>query len=150
MSLLGVFVLLLVGYLCSSNRKAISWRTVGDAFVIQIGLAAFVLVTESGRWVLQWMTDRVQEVILAGFDGIGFVFGGLARVEGNLGFVFAFQVLPVIIFFSSLIAVLYHLRVMQFVIWLVGGALQRLLEPVGPSRFLPLPIFLWAGPKRLW
>ncbi|MGC6464860.1 MAG: NupC/NupG family nucleoside CNT transporter [Akkermansiaceae bacterium] len=131
MSLLGVIVLLLVGYLCSSNRKAISWRTVGGAFAIQISLAVFVLATPSGRWVLQWMTDRVQDVINAGFSGIGFMFGRLSDDGGGPLFIFAFQVLPVIIFFSSLIAVLYHLRVMQFVIWLVGGALERLL---GTSR----------------
>lgn len=131
MSLLGVIVLLLVGYLCSSNRKAISWRTVGGAFAIQISLAVFVLAMPSGRWVLQWMTDRVQDVINAGFSGIGFMFGRLSDDGGGPLFIFAFQVLPVIIFFSSLIAVLYHLRVMQFVIWLVGGALERLL---GTSR----------------
>lgn len=131
MSALGIVALLGVGFLCSSNRKAISWRTVGGAFAIQFFLAVFVLATPVGKIVLEWMTTRVQDLINAGFSGIGFIFGGLSDPGGEMGFIFAFRVLPVIIFFSSLIAVLYHLRVMQLIIFLVGGALQKLL---GTSR----------------
>ena len=131
MSFIGVICLLLLGYFCSSNRKAVSWKTVGGAFVIQVSLALFVLGTSSGRWILQWMTDRVQDVINAGHQGVLFVFGELASAQGGLAFVFAFQVLPTIIFFSSLIAVLYHLKVMELVIRIIGGGLQRVL---GTSR----------------
>jgi len=131
MSFIGVICLLLLGYFCSSNRKAVSWKTVGGAFVIQVSLAVFVLGTSSGRWILQWMTDRVQDVINAGHQGVLFVFGELASAQGGLAFVFAFQVLPTIIFFSSLIAVLYHLKVMELVIRIIGGGLQRVL---GTSR----------------
>lgn len=131
MSFIGVICLLLLGYFCSSNRKAVSWKTVGGAFVIQVSLALFVLGTSSGRWILQWMTDRVQDVINAGHQGVLFVFGELASAQGGLAFVFAFQVLPTIIFFSSLIAVLYYLKVMELVIRIIGGGLQRVL---GTSR----------------
>ena len=131
MSFIGVICLLLLGYFCSSNRKAVSWKTVGGAFVTQVSLALFVLGTSSGRWILQWMTDRVQDVINAGHQGVLFVFGELASAQGGLAFVFAFQVLPTIIFFSSLIAVLYHLKVMELVIRIIGGGLQRVL---GTSR----------------
>jgi len=131
MSFIGVICLLLLGYFCSSNRKAVSWKTVGGAFVIQVSLAVFVLGTSSGRWILQWMTDRVQDVINAGHQGVLFVFGELASAQGGLAFVFAFQVLPTIIFFSSLIAVLYHLKVMELIIRIIGGGLQRVL---GTSR----------------
>jgi len=131
MSFIGVICLLLLGYFCSSNRQAVSWKTVGGAFVIQVSLALFVLGTSSGRWILQWMTDRVQDVINAGHQGVLFVFGELASAQGGLAFVFAFQVLPTIIFFSSLIAVLYHLKVMELVIRIIGGGLQRVL---GTSR----------------
>ena len=131
MSFIGVICLLLLGYFCSSNRKAVSWKTVGGAFVIQVSLALFVLGTSSGRWILQWMTDRVQDVINAGHQGVLFVFGELASAQGGLAFVFAFQVLPTIIFFSSLIAVLYHLKVMELIIRIIGGGLQRVL---GTSR----------------
>ncbi len=131
MSIVGVIFLLGLGYLCSSDRKGISWRTVGGAFAIQLAFAVFVLATPWGVSTLAWMTDRVRDVVGAGNKGVSFVFGELANPERSLGGVFAFFVLPVIIFFSSLIAVLYHLRVMQVVILLVGGGLRKLL---GTSR----------------
>ncbi len=129
-SVLGVFTLLGIAYACSENRRAINWRTVGGALFIQVALAAWVLGSSSGQEVLGWLTTRVQELIGAGQTGIEFLFGDLARNEA-VGFVFAFRVLPVIIFFSSLIAVLYYLRVMQVVIRFVGGGLHKLL---GTSR----------------
>jgi CNT family concentrative nucleoside transporter len=131
MSIVGVIFLLALGYLCSSNRKAISWRTVGGAFLIQVILAVFVLATPWGDNALQWLTMRVSDLIGAGEEGISFLFGQLSDLEGGVGWVFAFKVLPVIIFFSSLIAVLYHLRIMQLVILLVGGGLRKVL---GTSR----------------
>lgn len=131
MSIAGVVFLLALGYLCSSNRKAISWRTVGGAFFIQVSLAVFVLVTPWGGNTLEWLTMRVSDLIGAGEEGISFLFGELSDRGGGVGWVFAFKVLPVIIFFSSLIAVLYHLRVMQLVILFVGGGLRKVL---GTSR----------------
>ncbi|MDG2400967.1 MAG: nucleoside transporter C-terminal domain-containing protein, partial [Akkermansiaceae bacterium] len=131
MSIVGVIFLLALGYLCSSNRKAISWRTVGGAFLMQVILAVFVLRTPLGVKALQWLTIRVSDLIGAGEEGISFLFGQLSDSGGGVGGVFAFKVLPVIIFFSSLIAVLYHLRVMQLVILLVGGGLRKVL---GTSR----------------
>ena len=130
MSFLGILVLLALGYAFSKNRKAINWRTVGGAFAIQFGLAAFVLGTSVGGDVLGWMTHGFNQLIGAGNQGIEFLFGDVAR-DKSVGFVFAFRVLPVIIFFSSLIAVLYHLRVMQLIIFFVGGALHKVL---GTSR----------------
>ena len=131
MSIVGVIFLLALGYLCSSNRKAISWRTVGGAFLMQVILAVFVLRTPLGVKALQWLTIRVSDLIGAGEKGISFLFGQMSDSGGGVGGVFAFKVLPVIIFFSSLIAVLYHLRVMQLVILLVGGGLRKVL---GTSR----------------
>ena len=131
MSIVGVIFLLALGYLCSSNRKAISWRTVGGAFLIQVILAVFVLRTPLGVKALEWLTMRVSDLIGAGEEGISFLFGPLSDGGGGVGWIFAFKVLPVIIFFSSLIAVLYHLRIMQLVILLVGGGLRKLL---GTSR----------------
>jgi CNT family concentrative nucleoside transporter len=83
-----------------------------------------------GQAVLQAISAGVSQVLVYANDGIGFLFGGLADVE-NVGFVFAIKVLPVIIFFSSLIAVLYYLGIMQWVIRILGGALQKAL---GTSR----------------
>jgi len=129
-SVLGVVTLLGIGYACSEDRKAIRWRTVGGAFLLQVLLAAWVLGSDSGQVALGWLTGIVNAVITSGQTGIEFLFGDLARNEA-VGFVFAFRVLPVIIFFSSLIAVLYYLKVMQLIIRFVGGGLRKLL---GTSR----------------
>ena len=131
MGLLGVIFLLGIGFAASADRKAISWRTVGGAFLLQVGLAFFVLGTGFGAKLLLSLTTGVQYVLEKGNEGIAFVFGNLADPSQAWGFIFAFRVLPVIIFFSSLIAVLYYLRVMQVVISVVGGFLQRVL---GTSR----------------
>ena len=131
MGLLGIIFLLGIGFAASADRKAISWRTVGGAFLLQVGLAFFVLGTGFGAKLLLSLTTGVQSILEKGNEGIAFVFGNLADPSQAWGFIFAFRVLPVIIFFSSLIAVLYYLRVMQVVISVVGGFLQRVL---GTSR----------------
>ncbi|MCI0509856.1 CNT family concentrative nucleoside transporter [Chromohalobacter marismortui] len=130
MSLVGMATLILIAVLFSSNRRSIRLRTVGGAFAIQAAIGAFVLYIPFGQAVLATISEGVSQVIVYANDGIDFLFGGLANPD-KVGFVFAFKVLPVIIFFSSLIAVLYHLKIMQWVIRLLGGALQRVL---GTSR----------------
>lgn len=131
MSIVGVIFLLVLGYSCSSNRKAISWRTVGGAFGIQVAFAVFVLATPWGQWSLGRLTEGVNALIGAGGEGIAFIFGDLANPGGTIGGVFAFFVLPVIIFFSALISVLYYLKIMQIIILVVGGGLRKVL---GTSR----------------
>lgn len=136
MSLVGIVVLLTLAVLLSDNRKAINLRTVGGAFAIQFLLGAFVLYVPVGRDVLYGMSQGVANVIGYGNDGINFLFGGLTsdkmfEVFGGGGFVFALRVLPVIVFFSALISVLYYLGVMQIVINALGGGLQKAL---GTSR----------------
>lgn len=129
MSLVGVVVLLAIGYLLSNNRKAISYRTVGGALAIQAAFGCFVLYVPIGKDILKSVSDAVSSVIGYAQNGINFLFGDLAQFK--LGFIFAVNVLPVIVFFSSLIAVLYYLGVMQWVIRIIGGALQKAL---GTSR----------------
>ncbi|HSG46741.1 MAG TPA: NupC/NupG family nucleoside CNT transporter [Longimicrobiales bacterium] len=134
MSLVGVAGLLLLAYLISANRRAIRFRTVAGAFLVQAGLGALVLYFPPGQRLLLAISQGVQQVINAAQAGMDFLFAGLAGSPGEaagLGFVFAFRVLPLIIFFSSLIAVLYYLRVMPWVIKILGGALQKAL---GTSR----------------
>ncbi|CNE73094.1 Na+ dependent nucleosidetransporter-family protein [Yersinia nurmii] len=136
MSLVGMAVLILIAVLLSSNFRAINIRTVVGAFLIQIGVGALVLYVPIGRRILGGMSEGVANVIAYGNEGISFIFGGLVsdkmfEVFGGGGFVFALRVLPVIVFFSSLIAVLYYLGIMQLVIRVLGGGLQKLL---GTSR----------------
>ncbi|WP_355661830.1 NupC/NupG family nucleoside CNT transporter [Halomonas salifodinae] len=130
MSLVGMASLIAIALIFSTNRRAIRLRTVGGAFAIQAGIGAFVLYVPAGQTMLAAVSAAVSQVVMYANDGIDFLFGGLADPSG-VGFVFAIKVLPVIIFFSSLIAVLYYLGIMQWVIRLLGGALQRVL---GTSR----------------
>lgn len=134
--LLGIVALLVIAYALSYKRKDINWRTVSLAFLLQIGFGAFVLYVPFGKDVLESVSNGVQQVIDSAKAGINFLFGGLgtdAMFGNGVGFVFAIRVLPVIIFFSSLIAVLYYLGIMQKVIAVIGGALQKLLKTSRPE-----------------
>ena len=130
-SLLGVALLLAIAFAFSSNRRSINWRTVGGAFAIQAIIGAFILYFEPGIQLLLKTTVFVQNIIDYSQDGINFVFGPIG--DKSLGFIFAFNVLPVIIFFSSLIAVLYHLKIMSWIIRIIGGALQKALNTSRPE-----------------
>lgn len=118
----GMAVIIGIAILFSSNRKAINLRIVGAAFALQVTVAAFVLYVDAGKRAIESLSAGVQAVIDYSKEGIGMVFGPLANVPDGL--VFAINVLPVIIFFSALISVLYHLKIMQWVVKLVGGALR--------------------------
>jgi CNT family concentrative nucleoside transporter len=129
-------VLLSIAVLFSTNRKAINLRTIGGALLLQSLIPAFVLLTSSGASVLKSISDGVQAVIDSANAGISFLFGPLVSEKmfelfaGN-GFIFALKVLPVIIFFAALMSVLYHLNIMQVIIKVFGGGLQKML---GTSR----------------
>ncbi|CAM3748407.1 MULTISPECIES: NupC/NupG family nucleoside CNT transporter [Avibacterium] len=125
-SIVGVFVLLGIGLLFSNNRKAINFRTIFGALAIQIGFAALILYVPAGRNALLSTAEGVSKVINYGNEGIAFLFGNLAD-PSNVGFIFAFKVLPIIVFFSALISVLYYIGVMQWVIKIIGGGLQKAL-----------------------
>jgi len=126
MSLVGMVVLIGIAILLSRNRKAISLRTVIGAFTLQFVFGAFVLYIPFGNKILLYISDGVAQVIAYGNDGIDFLFGDLTATF-NFGFIFALRVLPVIIFFSALISVLYYLGIMKWVINILGGALSKLL-----------------------
>ena len=121
-ALVGIAAILTIAVLLSTNRRGINLRMVGAAFALQVLIAAFVLYSDAGKTVIEKMSFGVQKVIDFSQAGIAMVFGGLA--DAPVGFSFAVSVLPVIIFFSALMSVLYHLRIMQIVVKLVGGALR--------------------------
>ncbi|GAA5186844.1 NupC/NupG family nucleoside CNT transporter [Ferrimonas gelatinilytica] len=124
----GIAVLLLVGFIASTNRQAINLRTVGLAFLLQMGIGALVLYVPLGRRALEALSHGVHAVLDSGKAGIQFLFGNLVNfsVEG-IGFVFALNVLPLVVFFSALIAVLYYLGIMQAIIRTIGGGVSRML-----------------------
>ena len=132
MGFVGIGILLAIAVLFSSNRRAISLRTVGGALLLQSSVPAFVLLTDSGATVLKSISAGVQTVIDSANAGISFLFGPLVsekmfEVFGGNGFIFALKVLPVIIFFAALMSVLYHLNIMQWIIKIFGGGLHKML-----------------------
>ncbi len=124
-SLLGILLILLAAFALSVKRKDIDKRTVFGGFLLQAGLGGLVLYVPAGKEALSWLADKVIVLLDYSRAGIEFLFGGV--VGDNVGFVFAFNVLPVIIFFSSMIAVLYYLGVMQWIVAIIGGFFKKLL-----------------------
>ena len=131
-SLIGVVAIFALAYLASSNRQSINPRTVLAAFLIQASIGVFVLYVPAGKQFLEIVAVGVANILTFSQAGINFLFGRIGDRE-SLGFVFAFQVLPIIIFFSSLIAVLYHLGIMGWMVRLIGGALQLALHTSRPE-----------------
>lgn len=124
---IGILVIFIIAFFISSNRKSINWRTVFAGLAIQLAFAFIVLKWEFGRKVLLAISNAVQNLISYANEGISFVFGPLADPNVTGATVFALSVLTIIIFFSSLISVLYYLGIMQFVIKIIGGALSKIL-----------------------
>lgn len=137
MSLIGIVVLFLIGYALSTARRAINWRTILGAFAFQVFFAAFALYVPWGQGVMASVSEAVSNLEVYGNQGISFLFGGLNdgalmhQLFGNHSFIFALKVLPLIVFFSGLMAVLYHIGVMGVIIRVFGGSLGRIL---GTSR----------------
>jgi CNT family concentrative nucleoside transporter len=122
-SLAGMALILLIALALSSNRKAIRPRVVLAAFALQAGFAALVLVTPWGRAVIGAMSNGVSHLLGYAQAGIDFLFGNLAKPELG-GYSFAIAALPVIIFFASIVSILYYLGVMQLIVRWLGGAIQ--------------------------
>lgn len=126
MGVLGIGVLLGLAYLLSDNKKAINLRVVGSAFILQVMVAIFVMKVGFGQDILKAMSDGVNEIISYSNVGIEFLFGDLADMS-KIGFVFVIKVLPIIIFASALMSVLYYLHVMQWVVKLLGGVIRWII-----------------------
>ncbi len=125
-SLLGIVILILIPYLLSEDRKLINTRTVAGALLLQILIGALTLYSETGIAILNYFSAAVGSVLENAQGGIEFVFGEVGTLE--FGFIFAFQVLPIIVFFSSLVSLLYHIGLMGWIIKLVGGTLGAILQ----------------------
>ncbi|WP_080845960.1 NupC/NupG family nucleoside CNT transporter [Cytobacillus gottheilii] len=125
--LFGIFTIFMIAFLLSDNRKAINIRTIIGGLLIQFIFAFLVLKWDLGKAALEKVTFVVNDIVGYANEGINFLFGGFFQEGTNIGSVFAFQVLPVVIFFSSLISVLYYTGIMQVVIKFIGGGLAKLL-----------------------
>ncbi|KIL47486.1 nucleoside transporter NupC [Jeotgalibacillus campisalis] len=123
--LAGIIVVLGIAFALSSNRRSINWRPVLVGLALQLTFAFLVLKTSPGKWALEKLTFGVNNIITYANEGIEFVLGGFMYQDDRI--VFAINVLCIIIFFSALISVLYHLKIMQVIIKFLGGGLSRLL-----------------------
>ncbi|WP_336967851.1 NupC/NupG family nucleoside CNT transporter [Sphingobium aromaticiconvertens] len=122
--LAGILLILAIAFALSSNRRAIRPRVVGAAFALQAGIALLVLYVPAGRAVIAGMSHGVANLLSYAQAGTDFIFGPLAKPEIG-GASFAIAALPVIIFFASLVSILYYLGIMQLVVRWVGGAIGK-------------------------
>ncbi len=123
--LLGIAVIFLIAIFLSDDKKSINWRTIIIGFSIQLIFAFLVLKLPVGRYALEKLSEMVTSLIGYANEGINFLFGAAIPQDG--GMIFAFQVLTVIIFISSLVSVLYYLGIMQIIVGVIGGLLAKVL-----------------------
>ena len=124
-SIAGMALILLIAFGLSTGRRNIRFRVVGAAFALQAGIAIIVLYIPAGKRIIEAMAFGVSNLLNYASAGTKFIFGPLASPEMG-GTSFAISALPVIIFFSALISILYYLGVMQFIIKWVGGGIQKI------------------------
>ncbi|MCY7350000.1 MAG: hypothetical protein LH606_04950 [Cytophagaceae bacterium] len=136
--LLGIVLILGIAFAMSNNRRAINYRTVGVGLLLQTGLAVFILKTEIGQRIFNYLGEKVNQVLLNADQGAKFVFGSLVdrdlmtKVFGSGNdFVFFFKVIPTIIFVAVLVNMFYHLGIMQRVVSLIARAVYRLMNVSG-------------------
>ncbi|EPZ62334.1 na+ dependent nucleoside transporter family protein [[Clostridium] sordellii ATCC 9714] len=125
LNILGIIVLLGGLYLVSSDKASVNKKLIGKALLIQFILALFLVKFPIGRTVVQVVSDFVTNVLSYGVEGLTFVFGPLA--DGSSGFIFAISVLGNIVFIGALVGALYYLGVINLVVKIIGGAIQKVL-----------------------
>ena len=149
-SVLGVFVLLGIAWAMSTNRRAIQWRTIAVALAIQLAIALLVLRTPWGSWLFSRVNDGADAFVRSADAGIAFVFGvwpsevmGVDGKPTRLPYVFAIRVLPIIVFMSSVFAVLQHFGVLQRVVGALAVGLRRVMRISGAESLAAIAeIFL--------
>jgi len=129
--LLGIAAMLGIGLALSTNRRAVSWRVVGWGLGLQAAFAIFVLRIPLGQQLFRALGDAVSAILAFSYVGSSFVFGEVGKQHSSLGVIFAFQVLPAIIFVSALFAILYYLGVMQLVVKAFAIAMNKLMGASG-------------------
>jgi concentrative nucleoside transporter, CNT family len=129
--ILGLLTMLGLAYAFSTNRRAIRLKTVAWGLGLQFAFAVLVLRIDAGRQLFQKAGDVVSRLLSYSYVGSQFVFGDLGKQGSNLGFYFAFQVLPTIIFICAFFAVLYHFGVMQFVIRIAAWVMTKVMGASG-------------------
>lgn len=126
--ILGCTVLLAVVYVFSENKKDINWQTFIIGFLLQVILGFIVLKWNMGIAFIEFLSDGVNAIMSAGQEGLTFVFGELAEPGREGGSIFIINVLAIMIFLTSLISILYHFGIMQFIVRIVGGFISKFMK----------------------
>ena len=134
LNILGIIVLLAGLYLASSDKSSVNKKLIGKALLIQFVLAFFLVKFPIGRTVVQVVSDFVTSVLGYGMEGLTFVFGPLA--DGKSGFIFAISVLGNIVFIGALVGALYYLGIINFIVKVIGGAIQKVLGTSAVESFV--------------
>lgn len=136
--LLGIALILGLAFLLSTNRKAINYRLVGSGLAIQLALALFILKTDTGRWLFDWLGKKVTRLLALADEGGAFVWGFLIKPEelskvfpDSNTFVFGLKIMPAIIFVAVLANILYHFGIMQRIVQAFAWVMQRLMQVSG-------------------
>ena len=127
----GLVLILAIGVALSRNRKAISWRVVAWGLGLQVVFAIFVLRVSFGREMFKWLGGVVTSILGFSYAGSEFVFGEIGKQHSSIGVVFAFQIMPAIIFVSALFAIMYYLGIMQIVVKAFAVAMNKIMGASG-------------------
>jgi len=127
----GLVVILGIGFAMSRNRRAISWRVVAWGVGLQLFFAIFVLRVKQGRDLFVWLGATVTKILGFSYAGSEFVFGEIGKQHSSIGVVFAFQIMPAIIFVSALFAIMYYLGIMQVVVKAFAIAMNKIMGASG-------------------
>ena len=128
--LLGIIIILGIAYLLSENKKKINWRLVSIGLGLQILFALIILKIPIGRRFFEFFSKGITKILDFTSEGTVFLFGNLTDVN-TFGSIFALNVLPTIIFFSSLMGILYYLGIMQVVVRFIARIISKLLGTSG-------------------
>ncbi len=131
--ILGIVVLLTACYLLSSSRKSISWKLVGMGISLQVILAVLVLKVPFVNSAFDWVAEMFEKTLRFSEAGAAFIFGDLVTRTDSFGYIFAFQVLPTIVFFSALSAILYYFGILQKVVYWMAWIMKKTMGLSGPE-----------------
>jgi len=131
--LLGMVAMLGVCWLLSNNRKAINWRLVGSGVLLQLVFALLILKVPYVSTVFEWIASIFTKILLFSDAGAAFLFGGLVDNPDSFGYIFAFRVLPTVMFYSALSSVLYHFGILQKIVFGIAWVMNRTMRLSGPE-----------------
>ena len=148
--LFGLAVLISIAFAFSNNKNSVDWKLVASGIGLQLLFAVIVIIVPGGREFFEAISRIFVTVIGFATDGAIFIFGTVGDPKTNLGFMFAFQVLPTIIFFASLMAVLYHIGFMQKIVQAMAWVMLKVMRISGSESLAVRRTYLSGRPRHRW